>query len=369
MKYYCVLKYKLKPNSTQLQKLYNMFIDANNIWKNIIENSLTDPRFAKNFKSKYLGSQLKQDLFIEFKNLLKSQKELKKLNKSGLIKYKPKYTISAFSNQPIRIVGNKIHIQKIGQIYSRGIKSNQKYLDKLKLRKIISNYKFVAFQILKRASGFYVHAIVELKDYDYKKYQKYSCTGVDLGIKDNMILSNSQRINWYITESRKLKQYQQKLSKIDKKDDYLRFKKLVFKIRKEHEKLEFKKQHIISTLINLFKQFEIVAIQDEMIKSWQESYFGEQIQHRFYGRIYEKLKQMPNVIVIDKSIPTTKTCSNCGNIQEISLDQRIYRCNACQIEIDRDLNSALNILKIATNQINSVFDFKINLVDKYIKVS
>jgi putative transposase len=40
---------------------------------------------------------------------------------------------------------------------------------------------------------------------------------------------------------------------------------------------------------------------------------------------------------------TTKKCSNCGNIQEIPLSQRTYYCD-CGLEMDRDVNSAKNIL-------------------------
>lgn len=50
--------------------------------------------------------------------------------------------------------------------------------------------------------------------------------------------------------------------------------------------------------------------------------------------------------VVDKYIPTTKTCSQCGNVQEISLAERTYKCSKCGLQIDRDLNSAINMLKV-----------------------
>lgn len=371
---YTVLKYKLNPNKSQVLQLTELFIDANNIWKNIIENSLTDDKLAKNFKSKYLGSQLKQDLFIEFRNLLKSQRELKKLNKSGMIEYKRKYIISSFSMQPLKILENKIQLQKLGKIQSRGNKSNLKYLNKLISREIISDYKFVAFQLLKRTTGFYIHVIVQLKDYNSSKYFKYSGTSIDLGIKDNIILLDNTKINWEIKESAKLKKLQVKLSKLDKhkEEDKARFLALAFKVRREHELISFKKKHIIDTLINLFKAFELVAIQNELIKLWHEGYFGKQVQHRFYGIIYERLKTLDNVILIDSENPTTKTCSNCGNIKNMTLSDRIYECDHCNLKIDRDLNSAINIFQIATNsklELNNIPKNKLNLNSKYISIA
>ncbi|MDM7320695.1 MAG: zinc ribbon domain-containing protein, partial [Fervidobacterium sp.] len=49
--------------------------------------------------------------------------------------------------------------------------------------------------------------------------------------------------------------------------------------------------------------------------------------------------------VINRYVPTTKTCSRCGNRQEILLSDRIFKCSVCNLEIDRDLNAAINMLK------------------------
>lgn len=52
------------------------------------------------------------------------------------------------------------------------------------------------------------------------------------------------------------------------------------------------------------------------------------------------------LIKIDKWFPSSKTCSNCGNIKkELKLSERTYKCNECSFEIDRDLNASLNIKK------------------------
>ncbi|EQD40539.1 protein containing Transposase, IS605 OrfB, partial [mine drainage metagenome] len=45
---------------------------------------------------------------------------------------------------------------------------------------------------------------------------------------------------------------------------------------------------------------------------------------------------------------TSKTCSNCGNIQEMPLSERTYLCNRCGMQKDRDINASINILNRAT---------------------
>jgi putative transposase len=45
---------------------------------------------------------------------------------------------------------------------------------------------------------------------------------------------------------------------------------------------------------------------------------------------------------------TSKTCSNCGNIQTMPLSKRIYFCEGCGLNEDRDINASINILNRAT---------------------
>ncbi|MFM7370697.1 MAG: zinc ribbon domain-containing protein, partial [Sphaerospermopsis kisseleviana] len=44
----------------------------------------------------------------------------------------------------------------------------------------------------------------------------------------------------------------------------------------------------------------------------------------------------------------SKTCSRCGHKKEnLSLSERIYYCENCGFEIDRDLNAAINLSRLA----------------------
>ena len=53
-----------------------------------------------------------------------------------------------------------------------------------------------------------------------------------------------------------------------------------------------------------------------------------------------------NIVVrlVDRFYPSSKTCSNCGSYKkDLKLSQRVYHCNSCQKEIDRDFNASRNI--------------------------
>ena len=48
--------------------------------------------------------------------------------------------------------------------------------------------------------------------------------------------------------------------------------------------------------------------------------------------------------LVDTFYPSSKTCSCCGNIKKnLKLKDRIYKCDKCGLEIDRDLNASINL--------------------------
>jgi len=50
------------------------------------------------------------------------------------------------------------------------------------------------------------------------------------------------------------------------------------------------------------------------------------------------------LIVAPRNFPSTKMCSRCGGVgPALPLSQRVFRCGACGLEVDRDLHAALNL--------------------------
>jgi putative transposase len=50
------------------------------------------------------------------------------------------------------------------------------------------------------------------------------------------------------------------------------------------------------------------------------------------------------LVVANRWFPSSKTCSQCGMVNEqLSLAERVFRCDACGMMIDRDRNAAANL--------------------------
>jgi putative transposase len=56
------------------------------------------------------------------------------------------------------------------------------------------------------------------------------------------------------------------------------------------------------------------------------------------------------LIKADRWYPSSKTCSACGAVKaKLTLAERIFTCDACDLVLDRDLNAAQNLLKLAAS--------------------
>lgn len=78
-----------------------------------------------------------------------------------------------------------------------------------------------------------------------------------------------------------------------------------------------------------------------------------QLSHDKFRSILKNKAEEYNkkVYIVDESY-TSKTCGGCGIIQEIK-SSRIYNCNSCKINIERDINGARNVLIKNQNLVKS----------------
>jgi putative transposase len=50
------------------------------------------------------------------------------------------------------------------------------------------------------------------------------------------------------------------------------------------------------------------------------------------------------LIIAHRFFPSSKRCSQCGKIKEkLSLSERIFICESCGLQLNRDLNAAINL--------------------------
>jgi len=228
-----------------------------------------------------------------------------------------------------------------------------KFKDGIKVkvhREIIGTIKNATIK-LNPSGKYYVSLIAQ---YDNQipakpKVEHSSATGVDLGIKTYATLSDGTKIFYplYLEKNLvKLKDLQSKFSKSKSKRVRLEIAKLYEKIA--NQRLDF----IHKLTKELVTNFKSIAIEDLDIKDMLKGHpslarrISDCSWYTFRQQLTYKAEQYGcNLIVIPKYYPSSKSCSNCGSINNnLKLTDREYICPNCGLTLDRDYNASLNIL-------------------------
>lgn len=209
--------------------------------------------------------------------------------------------------------------------------------------------------LVKKPDGYYLNVVCFINKENFKSQNTNGKEiGLDFGIKTTITTSEGQKIDVSVEESERLKKLQKELfRRVEGSNNRY---KTIKKIQREYQKQGNIKTDKANKVVHHLRQYSTIVIQDEQISNWHKGLFGKQVQHSCMGLIKKKLKSLPQTIVLDKYIPTTKWCPKCGKKHSIGLDERTYVCE-CGYQEDRDVHSARNMLNIK----NLVFKNK-NLV-------
>lgn len=294
-------------------------------------------------KLELLSSQMKLGLHSR---IIDSIKGLSILKKKGFRVGRIKHTRN-IDSIPLPQFKSTWNIQH-GRIRIQGLK---KTLPVSGLDQIPRNAEFANAVLFKKASGYYLHVTTYLPKQERIKTGKD--VGLDFGIKDTIVTSDGEKFNIKIPESKKLKNLQRRFSK--KAKGSKQRERVRRKIQKEYEKITNQKKDKVNKIVShLIKTYDTIYMQDEMIKQWQSGLFGKQVQNSALGAIKSRLKSLQSVRVISRSFPTTKMCYRCGVINQISLSERIYRCDCCGLEEDRDIKAAKTVLTVGRRKFPGV---------------
>ncbi|GAA0097693.1 RNA-guided endonuclease TnpB family protein [Clostridium perfringens] len=188
--------------------------------------------------------------------------------------------------------------------------------------------------------------------------------GIDLGLKDLAICSdgtvfkNINKSNVVSKIEKRLKRLQKQVSRKYEKNkkgkEYVKTKniiKLEKNIQQIHRRLANIRNnylHESTTSIVKTKPYRVV-VEDLNVKGMMKNkHLSDSIRKQGF---YEFKRQLEykckfrgiKLVVADRFYPSSKTCSQCGEIKkDLKLSDRIYKCS-CGLVIDRDLNASINL--------------------------
>ena len=231
---------------------------------------------------------------------------------------------------------------------------------RFKRHKVKYNFDKVTNFTISRENNKYYISFTFYTDIESKETTE--SVGIDLGIKDFVICSDGTvypNMRFYEKSLRKLKISQRRLSK--KQKGSKNREKARLKVSKQHKKVKNQRndyQHKISR--ELADNFNTICLETLNVKNMVKNkklakVISDVSWSSFVSKLdYKIAENQGKIVKIDRFYPSSKTCSNCGNVKEtLSLSERIYHCNECGFTIDRDLNASINILKTGLVQIEA----------------
>ena len=362
-------KYRLYPTKQQAQYLEQVFGSVRVVWNQMVANFNSwssegpnrpmnekilkdDPGFIwLNDSISYALQQKRMD-FDEAKHQYfnKGRK-----TKSGRMKFKKK----GVSKESFRIPGQALGYNKCINFDSGRIK-----IPKMTPIKVVIDRRFAgslkSITVSKNKVGQYFVSVLVEEEVELKQNTGRSI-GIDLGLKDLMILSNGITIHnprWVCESQAELKIAQQHLSR--KQKGSKRYEKQRKKVARVHLKIANQRNWVIHNLTTaIVNAFDVIIMEDLNVagmkklfgKSASDAALGEilrQLEYKsnWYGRVFHK---------IDRWYPSSKTCNCCGHkMDTMTLDIREWTCPNCNTHHDRDLNAATNILD---EGLRNLYDF------------
>ncbi len=215
-----------------------------------------------------------------------------------------------------------------------------------------TGYQPKSFTISRQADRWFVSWFIETEPSE--AVPGLPVVGVDLGVKALATLSTGE----VFVGANSYRKYEKKLSRLQwlnrhKKYGSANWKKAQVKIARLHRKIaNIRKDTLHKLTTYLAKNHSRIGIENlnvsgmlanhklaKVVADMGFSEFRRQLEYKC--QLYRS-----ELVVVDRWFPSSKTCSNCGTKKEtLSLCERVFHCDHCDFECDRDLNASINLEK------------------------
>ena len=235
---------------------------------------------------------------------------------------------------------------------------------------IPSDAKVTSCTVSQKANRYYVSVLSEVEPKEIAQINTHDGIGIDLGIKEFATCSHHKTYK-NINKTQKIKKLEKSLKRQQRKlsRSYEQNKNRergefcarnrqnqLVKVQKLHARLSHIRQEYIRFVVNklvktkpTYMTIEDLNVKDMMKNRHLSKAVAQQNFYSFKEWLSAKCKQYGiELRQVDRFYPSSKLCSCCGHKKvNLSLSERIFRCDSCDAELDRDFNASLN-LKYAT---------------------
>ena len=358
-------KFRIYPDSKRQSEIDQRLILAQKFYNKILEMSIktyskgnksvsmaTFNRFVKEMiaeNANYLKLYSQTRCEIEYRlkkayqNFFRRCKENK--GKKGFPRFKSRDRYNSLTypqdNGSFSIEKNRLRISRIGTM-------------KIELHRAIEGQ--IKTLTIKREAGKYYAVFTTSTEKVIPEVKNTNPVGIDVGLKTFAVFSDGTAI----TKPNFRK---------DSRKHIARWQRIVARRKKGSHRRQMAKERLNREYQTANNQQEdyLHKITTQLVNSGYTSFAMEKLQvqnmvrnHHLAKSIsdasWSKFRQLLSykaesagmeVIEVNPK-DTSRTCSDCGNIQDMPLSQRIFLCNRCGMQKDRDYNASINILRKTT---------------------
>lgn len=208
--------------------------------------------------------------------------------------------------------------------------------------------------ISKTSTGkYFVSILCETRETYKNKSQikEETAVGVDLGVKYFMVTSDSEVIN----NPKHLSKVESRLKYLQRRYSKYKGKRTKDKLVKLHEKVTNRRKDFLHKLsTKLIRENQTICLEDLDVEGMmQNRHLAQSISDASWSEFNRMIEYKAewygvNVLRIGRFEPSSKTCSNCGDVNKgLQLKDREWTCKSCEETHDRDINAAVNIKNFA----------------------
>jgi putative transposase len=352
---------------------YNLYKEDNNVSKFLLDKELLA----------LYREEKKTNVFLDFLDYESTRMVIRNLVNAYMMFFKKKRKHPTFKSKkrsnnylPLRydttyLIYNTLKIPKLNSRILTNYSTDYKYMK--------DNPKYYNCKITKDNFGNYWfnYSLLENVNYNYfseNNIIQSEAIGIDLNLKNTICCSNGiiyqrpnlekinkriRRLNRSVYKDNKLLEKRQKELKRTNSVFILQptnnARKRLIRLNKAYNK----KKNIIDNFINqsvsdiIMKNPKAIVMEDLHVeKMLSKHYMAKKIYDcSFYNirdRVSKKCEQynIP-LIIANRYFKSSQICSVCGAINKNHTDYHIYKCQYCGNTMDRDLNAAKNLAKLA----------------------
>ncbi|HEY7351094.1 MAG TPA: RNA-guided endonuclease TnpB family protein [Ktedonobacterales bacterium] len=283
--------------------------------------------------------------FAHFFRRCQLKKEGKRRGKVGYPRFKSKKRgLGSFRlTGSIVVYRNAIQLPRLGRL-------------RLKERGYLppSGVKVLSATVSEQAGHWYVSIQVEQEQ--AASENAGPVVGVDLGVKalatfsDGTVIPNPRHLKRRL---KKIKRFHRAVSR--KVKGSKKRKKATKRLANLYRKVANQRQNTLHQLTTMLaKTKQTIVIEDLHVTGMLKNHhLAQAIADVGFGEfrrqlIYKAAWYGSTVLLASRWEPSSKTCSGCGWMDEgLMLADRTFHCQACGLVLDRDLNAAINLAKLA----------------------